>query len=157
MPITIKYYPEDFSREHGSLGVKLPMNSRGEENRGMFNVSYTTEDQAVSNYINLLMTKKGERYMQPEYGIGLPYRLFEPNNDILQATIEFEIKAQAAIWLPYISNKRITVSTATQIPGLGANTEHGIHIVIEFSVTDFGANRAITVFNTSGIINIEVS
>lgn len=156
MPVIIKYYPEDFSEDYGTLGIKFPMNARGDNNSGMFNLSYTTEDQAISNYINLLMTKKGERYMQPEYGIGLPYRLFEPNTDALQVDIEFEIRSQAEIWLPYIFNRSVEVRTAYEIPSLGADVEHGIQIVINFSVTEVGANRAITVFNASGITNVEV-
>lgn len=155
MPVTIKFFPEDYNKEFGSLGIKFPMNSRGREN-GTFNVSYTTEDQAISNYINLLMTKKGQRYMQPNYGVGLPYRLFEQNTDDLQADIELDIRTQAAIWLPYIFNRTIAVKTAYEIPSLGADVEHGIQIVIEFSVSETGANRTITIFNTSGLANIEV-
>jgi len=156
MAVQIKYYPEDVRDDYGSLGVKFPMNARRNDSSGIFNVSYTTEDQSISNYINLLMTRKGERYMQPDYGVGLPYRLFEQNTDDLRVEIDFEIRRQAAFWLPYIFNRRIDVVIANNIPSLGANTEHGIQIVIEFSVTESGANRIITVFNTSGITNVEV-
>lgn len=156
MAVVVKYYPEDVVEEYGSLGVKFPMNARGDEQSGVFNVSYTTEGQAISNYINLLMTRRGERYMQPDYGVGLPYRLFEQNTDDLRVEIDFEIRRQSALWLPYIFNRRIQVQTANQIPGLGADSEHGIQIIIDFSVTETGANRTITVFNLSGITNVEV-
>lgn len=156
MPVIIKYYPEDVGEEYGSLGIKFPMNARGDNNSGVFNVSYTTEEQAISNYINLLMTRKSERYMQPDFGVGLPYRLFEPNTESLRVDIEFEITTQAAIWLPYIFNRRIDVVVANQIPSLGADVEHGIQIIIEFTVTQSGANRTISVFNTSGVTNVEV-
>ena len=63
-----KSYPPDTTK--GTLGIKLPMNSK--TGRGVFNMSYNTEDQSVSNFVNLLMTRQGERYMQPEFGVGLP-------------------------------------------------------------------------------------
>ena len=153
----IKYYPEDIGKEWGSLGIKFPMNaSGGSSNGGIFNVSYTTEEQAISNYVNLLLTRPGERYMQPTYGIGIQLRLFEPNTEALRERIKLDIKHQAGFWLPYIINRRIEVKVGTDIPALGADTEHGIHIVITFSVTESGANRAITVFQVDGITRVEV-
>lgn len=152
----IKYYPED-QQDYGSLGVLLPMNSSG-NNGGIFNTSRTTEEQAVSNYVNLLMTYKGERYMQPQFGVGLPLKLFEQNTDILQLEIEQEIRNQANFWLPYIINESIVVRTAKGIPGLSAgNEENAIQIVITFRVTESGANRQIVVFNTEGRTNINIT
>lgn len=84
----IKFYPEDLKSASGFIGIKLPMNG---SDRGIFNMSRTTEDQAVSNYVNLLLTKKGERYMQPEFGVGLPFYLFEPNTPALRIELEAEI------------------------------------------------------------------
>ena len=149
---TVKYYPED-AQENGYVGIKLPMNSNLKDPAsGIFNGSRTTEDQAVSNYINLLLTKKGERYMQPNFGVGLQYKLFEQNTDILQIEIEQEIRIQAAIWLPYIINDSITVRTAKDIPGLGQEYENAIQIIIVFRVTESGANRQITLFQRDGRI-----
>ena len=71
----LKYYPEDRSRYSGTLAVKLPMN--GSKKGSFFNMSHTTEEQAVSNYINLLLTRKGERLMQPQFGIGIQDYLFD--------------------------------------------------------------------------------
>lgn len=156
--MAVKYYPEDRT-DHGSLGILLPSNGNAADNSsGIFNVSRTTEDQAVSNYINLLMTYKGERWMQPQFGVGLPLKLFEQNTDILQIEIEQEIRNQANFWLPYIINESIVVRTAQGIPGLAASSEeHAIQIVITFRVTESGANRTIVIFNTEGRTNVTVS
>lgn len=153
----IKYYPEDI-QEYGSLGILLPMNADGRNSSGgIFSVSRTTEEQAVSNYVNLLMTKKGERYMQPQFGVGLPFKLFEQNTDILQIEIEQEIRNQANFWLPYIINDSILVRTAKDIPGLAASSENAIQIVITFRVTESGANQTITIFQSAGKTNISVN
>lgn len=159
MPTKIKYYPEDIGRDFGSLGIKFPMNNiRGKSNGGMFNLSYTTEEQAISNYINLLLTRKGERYMQPSYGIGIQEKVFEPNTEVLQNDIELEIKHQAGYWLPYITNHSIDVRLGAnqEIPALGGESDNGLQIVITFSVTESGANRTITLFQLDGIIRFEV-
>jgi phage baseplate assembly protein W len=157
MAVDIKYYPEDIGKDYGSLAVKLPMNSGQATSRGgIFNVSYTTEEQAISNYINLLLTKKGERYMQPYFGIGIQLFIFEPNTEATRTNIEFEIRQQTNYWLPYIINRSITISQASNISSLGADIEHGINVVIVFSVTESGANRTMTVFQQNGVTNIGV-
>ena len=161
MPVTIKYYPEDDGNDFGTLGIKLPMNSGGSSssNGGIFDMSYTTEEQAVSNYVNLLLTKPGERYMQPRYGIGIQLQLFEQNTQGLRNDIELEIRHQCQIWLPYIINRSISVTggdDGTEIPSLSGDSEYGINIVINFSVTKHGANRTITIFNLDGITNFTI-
>ena len=154
--MSIKYYPND-RRNTGTLGLKLPMNAlKSKSNTGVFNTSRTTEEQAVSNYINLLLTRRGERYMQPEFGIGIQEKLFEQNTEFLQSQIELEIQTQSEFWLPYIFNKSIVVSYASDIPTLGGDTEHGIHVTIVFSVTESGANQTIVVFGENGKTNIKL-
>jgi len=150
----IKFYPEDQIEESGYLGIKLPMNGG---DRGFFNMSSTTEEQAVSNYINLLLTKKGERYMQPEFGIGIQFYLFEPNTDAIRLQLEDEIYRQCAFWLPYIVNHRIDVKDRADIPGMkGSDAENAIQIIITFSVFENGANHQITLFQTEGRIGYQI-
>lgn len=153
----IKIYPED-KYDYGTLGVKLPFNAGPDETTGgIFNTSRTTEDQAISNYINLLMTYKGERYMQPNFGVGLPLKLFEQNTDILHIEIEQEIRNQANFWLPYIVNESIVVRNGKDVPGLNsASDENSIQIVITFRVTESGANHQIVLFQQEGRTNIQV-
>lgn len=156
--MAIKVYPEDV-RDYGTVGIKLPMNSEtGDTGDGIFSTSRTTEDQAVSNYINLLLTKQGERYMQPRFGVGLPYKLFEPNTETLQIEIKREIEAQANFWLPYIINESIIVKNAEGIPGLtGTDEDNAIQIVITFRVTESGANHQLTIFQSEGRTNVQLA
>ena len=95
--------------------------------------------------------------MQPNFGIGIQERIFEQNTPSLRAEIDLQIRQQASYWLPYIINRSISVSVAEDIPALGGDAEHGIHIVIVFSVTESGANRTIVVFGRDGISRLEVS
>lgn len=154
--INYKFYPQDLRKDHGSLAVKLPMNgNKANNNSGVFSVSYTTEEQAISNYINLLLTRPAERFMQPLFGVGLQLYLFEQNTEVLAFQLENVIREQARFWLPYIINDSIEVFNSVT-NGLGAEPENGVNIVIRFRVTESGANRAITVFPAGPFVNIEV-
>tara|TARA_R100000734_G_C3224822_1_gene34966 strand:+ start:10 stop:249 length:240 start_codon:yes stop_codon:yes gene_type:complete len=62
------------------IGLKLPFN-RG--NSGLFPQTETTLEQAGSNIKNLLLTAKGERVMQPEFGSRLRELLFEQQTEDL--------------------------------------------------------------------------
>ena len=57
-----------------AIGVVFPFNGNA-----IFNSSYTTQDQAKSNLINVLLTEPGERIMEPNFGVGLKRLLFESN------------------------------------------------------------------------------
>ena len=152
----IKYYPEDDARDYGSIGLKLPLNGRGVSNAGFFNVSYTTEEQAITNYINLLLTRKGERYMHPNFGIGIQLFLFEQNTELLRTKIEQEIRQQSAFWLPYIVNHTVEVRERADIIGLNSDPESAVHVIITFSVTEQGANKSIEIFQRGGITTAQI-
>jgi hypothetical protein len=61
-----------------ALGITLPFNGPF----GLFTSTYTTQQQALSNLKNLLLTAKGERVNQPKFGTDLIRLLFEPNTDL---------------------------------------------------------------------------
>lgn len=149
-----KSYPQDLS--NGTLGIKLPFNSPKKGSKiGLFSMSYSTEEQAISNYINLLLTKKGERYMQPNFGIGIYSYLFENNTPDLKIALRSIINEQSSIWLPYIFNKDIIINDYT----FSGDSHQAINIKIIFSVTELGANRVINLFPNSinnSSVNVEI-
>ena len=152
----IKYYPEDEREDYGFIGAKFPLN--GQQSKtvgGFFNMSRTTEEQSVTNYINLLLTRKGERYMLPSFGVGLQDYLFEQNTEAIRTEIEFEIERQSAYWLPYIKNHKIEVLGRSN--SVNGDEENAIQIIITFSVENSNANKTITVFAQDGriVTNIE--
>lgn len=152
----IKYYPEDDA--NSTLGVLLPMNGRADRaSDGFFAMSRTTEEQAISNYVNLLLTRRGERYMQPEFGIGIQFYLFEQNVESLRLELESEIYRQAGFWLPYIINHKIEVKPKADVPGLNSDPENALQIVITFSVTESGANKTIALFQQGGRISYSIA
>ena len=95
------------------IGLKLPFN-RGKS--GLFSQSQTTLEQAGSNIKNLLLTAKGERVMQPDFGSRLRELLFEQYTEALEERIAEEIQEAMSTWLPYIDIAKVDVIQNETIP-----------------------------------------
>ena len=63
-----------------------------------------------SNLKNLLLTKKGERVLQPNFGSGLQDLLFEPIDDEFENKLVDTITESVQTWLPYINIEDIDVN-----------------------------------------------
>lgn len=111
-----------------------------------FQLSYSTEEQAISNLINLLLTRKGERYMQPNFGSLIPDFLFEPITDLSLFNLEQSIREDIEYWLPYIFLNTLRVVTGNEVKAITAANDHTVGISISFKVTESGANRVIVLF-----------
>jgi phage baseplate assembly protein W len=92
--------------EDNAIGITLPI----QIGNTAFNQSFTTYEQAKSNIKSLLLTKKGERVMQPNFGSGLQELLFDFNDDLLSSKIEETITTALANWLPYVVVQQINVN-----------------------------------------------
>ena len=83
-----------------AVGLSLPIKNG---NGGFFEQNFNTFDQAKSNLRNLLLTKKGERFLQPEFGSGLQTLLFEPIDETFETRASDTITESVSQWLPYIT------------------------------------------------------
>jgi phage baseplate assembly protein W len=115
---------EEFS--NSAYGITLPV-QRG--NSGYFNQAFSSFEQAKSNLKNLLLTNKGERILQPDFGTGLQELLFEQITDDLEIQLESLITDSVNFWLPYIDIDEIVVDMTDEMKD--KNTA-GIHL--KFSV-----------------------
>lgn len=115
---------EEFS--NSAYGITLPV-QRG--NSGYFNQAFSSFEQAKSNLKNLLLTNKGERILQPDFGTGLQELLFEQITDDLEIQLESLITDSVNFWLPYIDIDEIVVDMSDEMKD--RNTA-GIHL--KFSV-----------------------
>ena len=107
---------------------------------GKFPLSYTTEEQALSNLKNLLLTYPGERYMQPTFGVRIKDRVFEQNTPELVINLNREIQDAIGTWLPYIIIDTIKINNEDEYNNLTSY----LFIRIDFKVTEQGANQTIT-------------
>lgn len=134
-----RYNPIDL-KPNKAVGVMLPLGGRQ-----MFKLSYTTEEQAISNLKNLLLTRKGERPFQPLFGSDVYSILFENIDSDLDSRLEETLSEDINFWLPYILLQNVEVNSEPDF--------NKINIKISFRVTEQGSNQTIVleVDNQSGL------
>lgn len=109
-----------------AYGITLPLKRGG---NGYFEQAFTSFEQAKSNLKNLLLTKQGERVMQPEFGTGLEALLFEPMDDSFETKLTDVITQTVNYWLPYINIEEIDIEMTDEM-----KDRHIAHMKIQFTV-----------------------
>ena len=66
-----------FNKDAKGKAVSSASNSTNHSGKGVFESSFSTQEAVVSNLKNLILTAKGERYMQPNFGTNIQSILFE--------------------------------------------------------------------------------
>lgn len=127
------YNPIDLEKDI-AVGITLPFG----KNKGLFSLSYTTEEQAISNLKNLLLTRKGERLFQPEFGSSVYSLLFEQMSEDLSTQMDEQLREDIGFWLPYIVIDELIIQ-----PNYDRNY---VGIELKFRVTAQGANQQIIMF-----------
>ena len=104
--------PEDLNPDM-YIGLKLPI---GNGDNGMFAATKTHLEQAKHNLRNLLLTMKGERIMQPNFGCDLWKLTFDQQDDIIEQKVTDAVQEAVQMWLPYLTiNQCKVTSTFTEI------------------------------------------
>ena len=103
------------------VGVRFPLDHSQE---GFFYKTKTILEQAKSNMRNLLLTSKGERVMQPEFGSTLTDVLFNQGEDV-ENQIDEAIREAVSNSLPYIIINEINMF----------QEGNQVDVSIDFSVT----------------------
>jgi phage baseplate assembly protein W len=85
-----------------SYNITFPFRDDNETNR-FIQTNKVTEDAYSSNLLLLLLTEKGERYYEPDYGTNLLKYIFEPNDTLTSGQVEEEIRDTVALYIPQIN------------------------------------------------------
>lgn len=112
--------------DDAKFGLSFPLRY-DVNNGGFFPTTSRLREQASSNLKNLLLTNKGERVGQPDFGSNIPNILFEPITDNIGNLIEESVNEAVSQWLPYISIQNVFVNTPEDNP-------NSILVQIEFTV-----------------------
>ena len=131
IPQTIRVNPLDL-QGNIAIGVSLPFNGPI-----AFNSTYSTADQIQSNLINLLLTNKGERLYNPEFGANLKKVLFEGITEDTSIIIQNLIYTNVGVYIP-----EITINDIKIITDQDNNT---ISITIVYTLNISGTSNQITV------------
>ena len=94
-----------------AIGLTLPL----QMSTNTFNQSYDNLLQLKSNVKNLLLTRKGERVAQPNFGTNLHNLLFEQNDDNLEGKIYQAVESSIKYWLPQLSIAEIVVEATDEM------------------------------------------
>lgn len=126
------------------IGVGLPFN----DPNGVFRPTYINKDQVMSNLKNLLLTAKGERYFQPDFGTELRRILFENISDEedFKERIRNDIQGAIGYWLPYLVVQEISVDLNVSDDGRVADPDHAIGIRLRVSIENTNIYLPIRIF-----------
>jgi len=152
-----QYKPTDDSEQ--AIGILLPLNKSAkgkspssnygaspESGKGVFESSYTTQGAVISNLKNLLLTAKGERYMQPDFGTNIRTVLFENNTEDIRDILEDTIQSDIEQWLPYVILTDIGINTSADM--------HSLNVRLNFQITSIGANVVINILASENAFQV---
>jgi phage baseplate assembly protein W len=91
-----------------------------------FKSTYSTKEQVKYNLINLLLTNKGERVENPEFGCDIKKSIFDFINNENVSIIDNNIKRGIAMFIPEINLGNVIIT-----PTPDQNT---INIKVEYSM-----------------------
>jgi phage baseplate assembly protein W len=132
IPQTTRVNPLDLQKNI-AIGVSLPFNGPS----GPFNKTYSTKEQIKSNLINLLLTNKGERVFNPEFGTDIKKVLFEGITEDTSALIQNLITTNVNYFIPEINVVDVVVD-----PNEDNNS---YNIVVKYNLVISGTSDQITV------------
>jgi phage baseplate assembly protein W len=106
-----------------AVGVNLPF-----AGDAVFNSNYFTKDAVRNNLINYFLTGKGERYMNPSFGSGLPSELFEQITEDKLNVLGIKIRQELLDYFPKVVTNDIS---------LVANPDNNsIEFYLKYSILD---------------------
>jgi phage baseplate assembly protein W len=131
IPQTIRVNPLDL-QGNIAIGVSLPF-----DGPVAFNSTYSTTEQIKSNLINLLLTNKGERIMNPEFGADLKTVLFEGITEDTSNIIKTLISTNVSIFIPEITITNLIIDKQED--------QNTINITVQYRINLSGTSDQITV------------
>lgn len=90
-----------------SYNITYPFRDDNETN-GFIQMNKVTKNSYSSNLLLLLLTEKGERYYESDYGTNLLKYIFESNDTLTSTQVEEEIKETVSLYIPEIKITSVT-------------------------------------------------
>lgn len=111
--------------------------------KGFFLDLTSTDEKAIkADLMHLILTRKGQRLYNPDFGTDLLKFIFEPNDSLTLAGLKTEITTVVKKYLPKLQIDTISVEESTE-------SEYAAVVTIKYTITD-------DVFTTSDLIIINI-
>jgi|TARA_B100000768_G_C11251271_1_gene364212 phage baseplate assembly protein W len=124
-------YPID-SVARKAIGFSLPFNGPA-----VFNPTFTTRAQIKSNLINYLLTNRGERVFNPNFGADLRNLLFENILDSTTDELKERIQSDISIYFPQVVVAEITFNNQED--------NNTINFILTYDIVNFGITDEINI------------
>jgi phage baseplate assembly protein W len=120
-----------------TFNIKFPINDDVTVNT-YFALTNITKDALTSDLLLLLLTQKGERYYEPDYGTDLLRFIFEPNDNLVSTDVEQDIKRVVSSYIPALKIDKITFNWNVDDQGLPiSETQLNVNIKFTYSEDTF--------------------
>lgn len=124
-----------------TLNIKFPIKDNDVTN-SLFSMTKLSKEMYTSNLLLLLLTSKGQRYYDPDYGTNLLYFLFENDRDIVQKDVITDIKTSVSRYIPNLTINEVVFNYKDN-----DNDENQLNLFIQFTYQEenFSESGNITV------------
>jgi phage baseplate assembly protein W len=124
-------FPID-SNARKAVGFGFPLNGDA-----VFVPTYQTRDQIRANLINYLLTNKGERVFNPNFGSSIREYVFEQLTNQTYASLEKVIQEDVQQYFPNVTIEALNI--------YGFEDSNEMQIELTYSVRNFGINDQINI------------
>lgn len=117
-----------------TYNIKFPLTDDFSTNT-YFMMTQVTKDAFSADLLLLLLTQKGERYYESDYGTNLLKFIFEPNDNLTAGDIEEEIKNTVSAYIPNLKINKINFNFNLDDQGLKI-PDTQLNVTVYFTYTE---------------------
>lgn len=122
-----------------SYNITFPFKDDNVTN-GFIKMNQVSKDSYSSNLLLLLLTQKGERYYESDYGTNLLKYIFEPNDDLTADQVEEEIRNTVALYMPELTINSVTFNWGENEDG-NPISDNQLNVNIKFTYQEGALNE----------------
>ena len=115
-----------------AVGFGFPLNGDA-----VFVPTYTTREQIKANMVNYLLTNKGERVFNPNFGADLRNLLFENIIDVTTEDLKASIQNDISLFFPTVAVKEIEFNNQPD--------NNTINFSLTYQIENFGIEDSVNI------------
>jgi phage baseplate assembly protein W len=117
-----------------TYNIKFPLADDLSKNT-YFLMTQVTKEAFSSDLLLLLLTQKGERYYEPDYGTNLLKFIFEPNDNLTATDVEQEIRDTVSAYIPNLKIDKVNFNWNLDDTGHPIS-EQQLNVNVKFTYTE---------------------